>query len=128
MRNSLNLKTGAMGCTGIRLVSDGLNLTLEYEYYNSDQEADFIGRILFRYVVAHRFRRQHFSRGFLEPSYDRIIVNEDLSWKQEILRRGPPDRLLKDVEHFCVFISENGYLEVLASDVAELASRQGVLE
>lgn len=115
------------GCGSIRLVTDGLNLTLEFEYRQQSQ--DWIGSIGFEEIIAHRFRNEMHSKGYLSDSYESIAEVEDSPWKQELLAMTPTGIAdVKKKRHFAVFLSSNGYVEVIASRFVVHESRRGTLE
>ena len=91
------------GCGKTQIVSNGVKLTLRFEYRK--EGCDKIGNIQFQEVVAYRFRDEYHSLGFASEAYESIAQILDSSWCFE---------LKFDGKHFAMFLSSNGYFEVLA--------------
>src|ERR1043165_1277266 len=106
------------GCGDTRVVSNGVELLIEYEYRTD--RVDWIGSIHFADVVAYRFRNEMHSRGFCSESYNAVAEINDSPWLAELVRIEPTGiRGAKGLKHFAVFLDSNGYLEVIA-DAFEL--------
>lgn len=113
-------------CGNSRVVSDGVELLIEYEYH-ADQ-MDWIGSIHFTDVVAYRFRNEMHSQSFCAESYTAVAEIQDSPWLADLVRNEPPGiRSAKSRKHFAVFLSSNGYFEVIADAFDLPASRKGLL-
>lgn len=113
-------------CGDTRVVSDGVELLIEYEY-RADR-VDWIGSVHFTDVVAYRFRNELHSQGFCSESYNAVAEIQDSPLLAELVRNEPPGiRSAKGRKHFAVFLSSNGYFEVLADAFDLPASRRGLL-
>ena len=111
-------------CGNSRLVSDGVELSLEYEY-RADR-TDWIGSIHFTNVMAYRFRNEMHSQGYCSESYNSVAEVKDSPWLAELIRNEPIGiHDAADKKHFAVFLSSNGYLEVIADAFAISAPRKG---
>jgi hypothetical protein len=105
------------GCGNTQLVSNGVSLTLRFEYRKGG--SDQIGTIQFDGVVAHRFRDELHSIGYASAAYESIAQILDSPWRSE---------LKFDGMHFAVFLTSNGYFEVLAQDYHVGEPLDGLLE
>lgn len=105
------------GCGNTQLHSDGITVTLQFEYRL--QGKDFVGRIEFRGVVAHRYRDERHSLGYASEAYESVAEVAPSEWCKELQFTG---------KHIAVFLSSNGYFEVLAESVSLGESREGLLE
>ncbi len=120
------LPIDSAGCGDTRLTTDGLFVTLEFEYRNAGE--DWIGGISFGSVVAYRFRSEVYSRGYVPESYEAVAEVIDSSWIQELNGIAPTG--ISDVlrtRHFAIFLGSNGFFEVLAETFDMLAPRRGLL-
>lgn len=126
-RPHLSLSIPESGPGDSRVTFDGSELLLEYEYRNSGR--DLIGRLLFEKVVAYRFRNEAHSRGFIPSSYDAVVEVVDSSWLEELVE-GVPEGMIgaKGKKHFAIFLSSNGYFEVIADSVQQLSPVEGLLK
>ncbi|MDR1146942.1 MAG: hypothetical protein LBK71_12530 [Verrucomicrobiales bacterium] len=104
------------GCGDTRLTSDGLVLTLEFEYRKEGK--DYIGIIYFNNIVAYRFRSELHSDGFVPESYESIAEVEKSNWAASIFN---------NAKHYAIFLSSNGYFEVLASKFVLGEPSEGLL-
>jgi hypothetical protein len=121
-----NLPIPQSGCGNTRLSCDGLNLSIEFEYRS--QGTDIIGTICFEAVVAYRFSNEMHSEGFISEAYESVaeVLNSD--WKMKLAAIAPAgvtDAL--SARHFAMFLSSNGYFEVLAESVRVEEPRFGLL-
>lgn len=113
-------------CGNSRLVSDGAELSLEYEY-RADR-SDWIGSIHFTGVMAYQFRNEMHSKGFCSESYNAVAEIKDSPWLAGLIRDEPTGiRDGKDKKHFAVFVSNNGYVEVIAESFTLPSPRKGLL-
>ena len=116
------LQVPQSGCGDIRITADSVTVRVEYEY--REEKQDLIGTLIFGDVAAHRFTSEAHIAGYIEGSYDTLVVVSPSTWLEERPNRGDPTVR----RHFAVFLSNNGLLEALASDVEELPARPGLLE
>src|SRR6266850_2566526 len=93
------------GCGNTQLLSDGISLTLHFEYRKAGR--DLIGTIRFQGVVAHRYRDELHSVGYESEAYESIAEIQNSPWCAE---------LKFDGKHFAIFLSSNGYFEALAQE------------
>lgn len=115
------------GCGNTRLVSDGVILTLEFEYRAQSQ--DWIGGVRFESVLAYRFRNEAHSKGYSSDGFEALAEIFGSSWKDELGAIAPSG--FDDVQskrHFAVFLSSNGYFEIFAETFSVLEPRRGLLE
>lgn len=95
------------GCGNTQFQSDGITVTLRFEYRL--QGKDFVGVIQFRGVVAYRYRDELHSLGYVSEAYESVAEVADSEWCEELQFKG---------KHIAVFLSSNGYFEVLAESVS----------
>lgn len=128
IRTVLNLPISDSGCQCIRIVTNGVTLTADYEYFSEDSGKQ-VGSIRFERIAAFRFRDEMRSFGFADGSYDTLVELIDSDWLHQLIEIEPPAPLLGVTQrrHFAVFFSSNGYLEVIARDFVDLGSRDGGL-
>jgi len=120
------LPVPSSGCGDSRVLTDGVELLLEYEY--RADKTDWIGGIRFTEIVAYRFRNELHSRGYCSESYEAVAEIKDSLWLSELLRDEPPGiRSARGKRHFAVFLDSNGYLEIIAEAFELLPSRKGLL-
>jgi hypothetical protein len=100
-KTMIDLPIPQSGCGNTELISDGISLTLRFEYRKSKN--DHIGIIKFDGVIAHRFRDEVHSLGYASEAYESIAEILDSTWCSE---------LNFDGRHFAIFRSSNGYFEV----------------
>lgn len=111
-----NLPIPQSGCGNTRLSCDGLNLSIEFEYRS--QGEDIIGKICFESVIAYRFSNEMHSEGFVTEAYESVAEVLNSEWKTRLTAIAPTgvtDAL--SARHFVMFLSSNGYFEVLAASV-----------
>ena len=114
------------GCGNICVLSDGVELSVEYEYRADG--ADWVGKLCFSDCIAHRFRNEMHSKGYCSESYDSVAEVKDSPWFAELIRNEPTGvRDLVDKKHFGVFFSNNGYLEIVADAFTLASPRKGLL-
>lgn len=121
-----NLPIPQSGCGNTRLSCDGLSLSLEFEFRN--QGEDIIGAIQFEGVVAYRFSNEMHSEGFVSEAYESVaeVLNSD--WRQRLAALAPASVTnTSSARHFAVFLSSNGYFEVLAESFRVEEARSGLL-
>ena len=126
-RPYLSLSMPGSGAGDSRLTCAGSELLLEYEYRSDGR--DFIGRLRFWGVAAYRFRNEAHSRGFIPTSYDAVVEVIDSLWFEDVMK-GVSEGVsgAKAKKHFALFLSSNGYFEVIADTVELLAPADGFLE
>lgn len=90
------------GSLGTRLNTNGISLTLKFRYGGSGTY--YVCKINFEDIVAYRFRKERYSLGFISEAYESLAEILDSPWCSE---------LNYDGRHFAVFLSSNGYFEVL---------------
>jgi len=115
------------GCGNTRLVSDGVSLNIEFEYRAQGQ--DLVGCIEFESVVAYRFRNEMHSRGYSSDAYESLVEIAESPWKEEVSEIAPSG--IGDVSgahHYALFLSSNGYFEILAHAFCVQSSRAGRLD
>jgi len=105
------------GCGNTQFQSDGITVTLQFEYRL--QGKDFVGVIHFRGVVAYRYRDELHSLGYASEAYESVAEIAHSEWCNELQFTG---------KHIAVFLSSNGYFEVLAESVSLGEPREGLLE
>ncbi len=109
------------------VTSDGGELLLEYEYRKDGR--DFIGRLRFEGVAAYRFRNEVHSRGFVPSSYDSVVDIVDSPWLEELAKAVSEGMTsASGKKHFALFLSSNGYFEVIADSAQLLSPAEGSLE
>lgn len=124
---SLQLPISQSGCGNTRLISDGVSLTIEFEYREAGR--DLIGCLRFSEVIAYTFRNEMHSQGYLSEAYDAVHEVPESSWLQQMKDAAPNGvRDADSKRHFAVFLSSNGYFEVLAGSYVFEALREGFLE
>ena len=122
----VQLPISGSGCGDIRILSDGVELSVEYEYRADG--ADWVGAIHFSDCIAYRFHNEMHSKGYCSDGYDAIAEVKSSSWLAELIRDEPTG--IRDAigkKHFAVFLSSNGYLEVIADAFDLPSSRKGLL-
>ena len=123
-----DLPIGGEGCGDIRLTAGSVDVQVEYEYFDAS-ECKMVGIIMFESAIAHRFRNEMHSAGYVNGSYDTIIEVKNSHWLKELRTVEAPGTLygVSEKTHYALFLSSNGYIEVAAESVKLLPSRQGVL-
>jgi hypothetical protein len=124
-RIEFDLGTPGSGIGDIKIAFEGSDLKVEYEF---TKNGDFVGNATFENTHVFRFRDELRSRGFIEESYDTVIKVIESSWLGELRAldaSGMDD--LEGLHHFAVFLSSNGYLEVIAEKARLGAPRAGTL-
>lgn len=124
-KNVHRLSVGGAGCGDVRICSIGTSLRVEYEYRQDKQ--DLIGVLEFEDMIAFRFREEMYSAGFLEASYDAVLTVERSSWLKELAKIRPSGLRKVKRHHFALYLSNLGYLEVIAEGFRESHARQGLL-
>jgi len=126
-RKALDLGVSDAGCGSICVKATSRNLEAQYEYYSHEAGADVTGCIRFEGVAAYRFRGEMHSLGSAEGSYDTLVEIETSDWLHELLSKEPSHiwGSVRRKKHFAVFFSNNGYLEVIADDFAQLPVQEG---
>lgn len=114
-RKVLDLPIPQSGCGDTRLVSDGVSVIIEFEY--RENQRDLIGTVKFDDVVAYRFSSERHIRDYCSEAYESVAEIESSGWitKTEAAKR-----------HFAMFLSSNGYFEILASGISLGAPREGI--
>lgn len=117
------------GCGSIRVTSNSVRLTVEFEY-DSVSDGPQIGALEFHGVIANRFRSEMYSVGFPQDSFDTLVEIIDSDWRDEVFESG--SKLSREgpeaFHHFAVFLSNNGLVEVLAKSHDGPHSRSGRLK
>jgi hypothetical protein len=109
-----DLPISGIGCGEIKIESNGVFLRVSL----TDGIVD-AGQLFFDDVTAFRFRDEMHSRGFIAESYDTLFEIQESAWLKELIEI-EPEQILGSVvgsRHFVVFLSSNGYLEVIAKTV-----------
>jgi hypothetical protein len=120
------LDMSASGCGDTRVTADGVSVCIEYEFASGGE--DLIGGVAFSSVVAYRFRKELYSRGFVQEASDAVAEIVDSKWCEDLRAIAPAG--VSDAakcRHFAVFLASNGYFEIMAEDFAPLPIRQGLL-
>ena len=121
-----NLPIPQSGCGNTRLSCDGLSLSIEFEY--RDQGADVIGTIQFEGVLAYRFVNEMHGVGFVSEAYESVAEVRDSEWRQRLAVAAPVGvNDAASARHFAIFLSSNGYFEVLAESFRVGEPRTGCL-
>ena|SRR5438105_10733586 len=124
------LPTPDHGCGNIELSTDGVELTVRYEYWEDGR--DLIGGVQFEVVLAFRFHNETHSFAFpsCKESYDAIAEVTDSDWLKQMIACEIPGMLLsaKGKHHYAMFLTNNGLLEVIAARYTILNSYEGRLE
>jgi hypothetical protein len=126
----IDLPTDDSGCGNIAIMSNGVYVRVEFEFWNENEQRNEVGTILFDACIAYRFRDEMHSGGFAEGSYDAIVEVQVSSWWYGLKAMEPPglSRMADGpMRHFAVLFSNNGYLEALAQQIEILPSRAGCL-
>jgi hypothetical protein len=123
----LDLPVPGSGCGDVCVTYRGLDVQVEYEY--RAESADRIGVLVFRRASAFRFADELHAPGFVGQSYDAVVEIDGSAWVAELRAREPSGISgVQGKRHFAVFLSSNGYLEVVAESVSEGEPREGLLE
>ena len=112
-----DLPISQSGCGNTQFQSDGITGTLLFEYRLHGK--DSVGVIRFKGVVAYRYRDELHSVGFVSEAYESVAEVADSEWCKELQFTG---------KHIAVFLSSNGYFEVLAESVSLAEPHEGLLE
>ena len=125
----LRLPVSGAGCGSIKIIANSVELFLEYEYISEDDENDYVGGIKFIRTDSFRFRKEMLSAGFVQGSYDAIVEIKGSKWHEWLIEIEPNNigSSTKNKKHFAVFLTNNGYLEVIAEGFEEMRSRKGDL-
>ena len=122
----VSLPVSGSGIGDICLICSGGKLTIKFEY--CCDRKDLIGMLCFYEPIAYRFKNETHSRGFISSSYDCVVEVQDSSWLQELASSTPVHMHgVSDKCHFAVFLSNNGFVEVIAKSVALLTPSEGIL-
>jgi len=114
------------GCGDIQFCYKSLDGVLEFEFRKNGD--DWIGGIHFESVVAFRFRDEYRSLGFVGGSYDALVEIEHSDWIAELKKGEPKGKMgLENARHFAVFLSSNGYFEIIAKTFTLKPERAGLL-
>ncbi|MEN9748856.1 MAG: hypothetical protein RLZZ603_1548 [Actinomycetota bacterium] len=113
-----NLPIPQSGCGNTRLTSDGVNLSIEFEY--RIRENNLIGVIHFEGVAAYRFANENNIVKFEPLAYESLAEVTPPRWNNE-------KELASGIRHFALLLSSNGYFEVLAKNFAIGHERTGLL-
>ena len=125
----VNLPVSGAGCERISVTVSSSGLLLEFQYFPSDADGNRVGKLLFSGVAAYRFRKEMLSSGFENESYDAVVMVKDSKWLKSLIKI-EPDQIsssVREKSHFAVLLSNNGYMEVIASEVGSLEVREGTL-
>jgi hypothetical protein len=125
-QRTLDLPIPGSGCGDVRITFKDLAVRAEFEYRSDGK--DLIGQLVFRNVVSFRFRDEMHSAGFVVEGYDCVVTVEGSTWLEELNAIEPSGMHgIAGSKHFAVLLSNNGYLEVVASDVTLEPPRIGLL-
>lgn len=123
------LPISGAGCGSIRISANSVYLDLEYEFEYKDQNITHVGKIKFLSLMAFRFRDEMHGAGYVSGSYDSLVEIQGSEWVKE-LHKKEPDNLrisVSKLHHYAVFLSSNGYLEVIAEGIKFEKPREGML-
>jgi len=121
-----NLPIQQSGCGNTRLTSDGVNLSIEFEYRIRDN--NLIGVIHFEGVAAYRFANENNIVKFEPLAYESLAEVIPPSWnKEEELASEKDTPCASGIRHFALLLSSNGYFEVLAKNFTIGHERTGLL-
>ena len=114
------------GCGETQIVTDGVECVIRYEFHKDGK--DWIGAIKFIGLVAHRFRNEYHSAGYAGEAYDSVAEILDSTWLKELVKLEPAGvRGASGKHHFAVFLSSNGYFEIIADAFETLPAKEGLL-
>lgn len=125
VETKLSLKTGQSGCGEVSVSFDMSSLTAKYEYRSDG--SDHIGGLLFGRVVKFQFESEVVASTIPEGSFDALVRISNSQWLEDVVSRRQGIRGLDQVEHYAVFFSNNGLLQVLSRDVSEISVIPGRL-
>ena len=115
-RKVFDLPIGQAGCQNISLSSDGIDLTVHYDFVLEGRIRS--GTIHFDDVTAFQFVDERHGT-HVPGAYDAIVEVLPSDWISKLASKEPKVRLesVKNKRHFAVLLSSNGYLEVVAAGV-----------
>lgn len=120
----LELRTSGSGCGDIRMVFDGITLTVEYEFCS--KIGNEVASVRFDGVIAHCFRDEMHSYGFPDSSYDAIVEVDSSDWIKQLASDEPKNvRSVNEAKHFVVMLSNNGFLEIVATSFEDVGVKNG---
>lgn len=109
------LPIGSAGCGDIRLLSDGYNLLIQFEYACGGN--DKIGAIKFENVTRYEFCEENACREFVPGSLHAVVEVDDLETLSNILT----SKQSKQSKHYYVlYLSGSGRIDVVAKSVTPL--------
>lgn len=118
VKELFSLPASGAGCGRLRIVASSVRLDAEFEYFSDELDREMTAILRFEGIKAFRFRQELLSLGFVKESYDNLVEILESDWYCELLALEPRDVLgsIRGRRHFAVFLSNNGYLEVIAED------------
>jgi hypothetical protein len=123
------LPTSDVGVGNIEITTDGVELTIRYEYWEDGR--DIVGVVQFEVVLAFRFHDEAHSFAFpsCKESYNAIAEVTESDWLKQLIAMevGLP-LSAKGKHHYAMFLTNNGLLEVIAARYTILNSYEGQLE
>jgi hypothetical protein len=121
----LDLSTSGVGCLDANVQHSGGDLRVEYGY--ETEESTWTGAIRFENVGAFRYANERHAKAFPSEAYDAVVEIPDSDWMKGLLAERPVDLQWPfERRHFAVFLSNCGYLEVIAERVEALPGKERV--
>lgn len=117
------------GCLGnIHIESDGGDLRLKYEF--DTNQSPKVGTIVFKNTIAFRFQNERHSGIIADGSTCALVSISPSEWLKELLRWECYDDYftVKKCRHFSIFLSSNGYLEVISQSFCIEQEEKGDLQ
>lgn len=114
--------TGSLG--DINIESNGSDLRLRYEFGSK------VGSLVFTRTVAFRYRNERHSGMIFDGSTCGIVTVSPSPWLEELLRSESAGDYfsVKKCQHFAIFLSSNGFLEVAGQSFAIEDETEGDLQ
>jgi len=108
--------TGDIGDS--RLMSNGVELIFQYNYYSSRLKKNCIGKIFFDHVIAYRFSDEMHSEDFCGLSFCMLVEIENSNWLKKLTENDHKHiyHNLFEQKHFALFLKSNGYFEIIAAE------------
>lgn len=103
------LPVGSAGCGDIRLLSDGFDLLIQFEYGSGSNEQ--IGAVKFENVTRYEFCEENACREFVPGSLNAVVEVND----SETLKEFATEKQSK--HYYVLYLSGNGRIDVLAKSV-----------
>ena len=115
MKVLYRLPTPEHGCQGVEVYSNGPDLWLLYKYEDTVRSMA-TGAIVFERVLAFTLAGEPVSE-VASQSYDAVVTLGSSAWAEAYLRRLPPIEDASGFQHYAIYLSNFGGLDVLAKRV-----------